>query len=343
MVSDNSVLLSIIVISHNQRELLKRCIDSILAQSIPFEYEVLVSDDASSDGSYELAQEYAEQYPMIQAFSCNSDDFNPSNKSFRSGINRCNALKHAKGKYLAHIDADDFLINDSHIYQKQVELLEKYPECSCCMANCYTLCDGADIETIQMLYPQRFSNGYILKSEDYIRDLFRVCVSFVYRRNPQYNPIDFLGGYYTDNAITAYYLQFGDIVCLDDAGYVYVQYQKSVWHSYCIADSKILGCPALFNAFLVPKWKAVYWDSSSHLGKIKSVVSSAIRGEKLTNETVKWMSRFGCYIVHTFNLRLTFIDKLHLGALYVLLGVLRRTKRKFPSWTVPWKVLDKVL
>ena len=45
------MLLSIVVISHNQREQLKRCIDSILAQKIPFEYEVLISDDASNDGS----------------------------------------------------------------------------------------------------------------------------------------------------------------------------------------------------------------------------------------------------------------------------------------------------
>ena len=118
-VSDASVLLSIIAISHNQRELLKRCIDSILAQSIPFEYEVLISDDASSDGSYELAQEYAERYPLIHAFSCNTDDFDPSNKSFRSGINRCNALKHAKGKYVAHIDCDDFLLSYSRIYEKE--------------------------------------------------------------------------------------------------------------------------------------------------------------------------------------------------------------------------------
>ena len=343
-VSDASVLLSIIAISHNQRELLKRCIDSILAQSIPFEYEVLISDDASSDGSYELAQEYAERYPLIHAFSCNTDDFDPSNKSFRSGINRCNALKHAKGKYVAHIDCDDFLLSYSRIYEKQVELLESYPDCSCCMANDYTLVDGEKLESVKLRHLEDFDTGYVLKSADYIRDCFRESHCFVYRRQYDVDPIEILGGYYDDNGITAFYLQFGDIVCIKEAGYVYVQYEHSAFHEFLKNnDYKIIGCPALFNAGLMPQWKPVYWDSSRHLGKIKGVVTSAIKGEKLTDGTLKWISRFDFYLVHTFNRRLTFGDKLHLRILLVLLGIMRRTKRKCPSWTVPWKILDNVI
>lgn len=337
------MLLSIIVISHNQREQLKRCVDSILAQQIPFDYEVLISDDASKDGSFELAREYAERYSMVHAYSCDTNTMNPSNKSSRSGYNRCNALQHARGKYVAHIDGDDFLIKDSQIYQKQVVLLEKHPECACCMANCYTLCEGADVETKQLLYPQEFGNGYILKSEDYIRDCFRVCTCSVYRRNPQYNPVDILGGYYVDNALTAFYLQFGDIVCLDDAGYVYVQYQKSVWHAYSINERKILGCPALFNAFLIPKWKPVYWQSGKYLGKMKEVVEIALCGEKVSEETNKWMRGMNSYLFHAFNRRLTMLDKIHLRALEFLIGVMRRTKRKHPSWPLPWRLLDKLI
>ncbi len=344
MVLDDSVLLSIIVISHNQREQLKRCVDSILSQSIPFEYEVLVSDDASSDGSYELAQEYAEQYPMIHAFSCNTNDFNPSNRSFRSGINRCNALKHAKGKYLAHIDGDDFLLGQSYIYQKQVELLEQYPDCSCCMANDYTLIEGEELSNIVIRHSVEFDTGNILRKEDYIRDYFRESHCFVYRRQHEINPIEALGGYYEDNFITAFYLQFGDIVCIREAGYVYVQHSHSIMYE-CLKnnDYKIICCPALFNTGLMPQWKPVYWDSCRHLGMIKSVVSSAIKGEKLTDGMLKWISGFDFYLVHAFNRRLTFGDKLHLRVLFVLLGIMRRTKRKHPLWTVPWRILDKVI
>lgn len=129
-------VLSIIIISHNQRSELKRCIESVLAQQIPFVYELILSDDRSTDGTFELAQEYEQKYPkIIKASQCNSDECNPANNSQRSGWNRCNGYKLATGKYIAHVDADDYFREGSHIYQRQVEMLEKHPECSLCMQN----------------------------------------------------------------------------------------------------------------------------------------------------------------------------------------------------------------
>ena len=58
MINDQ-IILSIIVISHEQREELRRCLDSILAMNLSFPYEIIVSDDRSTDGSYELACEFA--------------------------------------------------------------------------------------------------------------------------------------------------------------------------------------------------------------------------------------------------------------------------------------------
>ena len=55
------MILSVLIISHNQKELLRRCIESVLQQNLPFEHELIISDDASTDGTWELAQEYAEK------------------------------------------------------------------------------------------------------------------------------------------------------------------------------------------------------------------------------------------------------------------------------------------
>ena len=138
------MLLSIIVVSHNRKELLRRCVDSILAQSLSFEYEIIISDDASTDGAWELAQEYVRRFEEVKAYQCNSNDYSPSNNSERSGWNRCNGYKYAIGKYIAFIDDDDYHKKDTHIYQKQVELLELRPECAGCMANDYFLKDDED-------------------------------------------------------------------------------------------------------------------------------------------------------------------------------------------------------
>lgn len=95
--------LSIIVISHNQREQLKRCLDSILAQSLPFEHEIIITDEASSDGTWEVAQLYASRYSHIRAYSCDTTNYHPANASERCCWNKCNAYQYATGKYIAHI------------------------------------------------------------------------------------------------------------------------------------------------------------------------------------------------------------------------------------------------
>lgn len=47
--------LSIGIISQNQEEQFRRCVESVLAKVLPFKYEIVISDDARSDRTWELA------------------------------------------------------------------------------------------------------------------------------------------------------------------------------------------------------------------------------------------------------------------------------------------------
>ena len=123
-------ILSIIIISHEQREQLRRCIESIMTMRIAYPYEIIISDDRSSDGSFELAVSYVEAWEnrqieknnivRIVAVQCDSDECNPAYNSDRSGYNRCNAYPHARGKYIVHVDADDYFITQADVYNKQI-------------------------------------------------------------------------------------------------------------------------------------------------------------------------------------------------------------------------------
>lgn len=337
------MLLSICVISHNQREALKRCLDSLLAQSIPFDYEILVSDDASTDGSYELASQYQNQYQQIHAYQCNTNDFNPTTKSSRSGWNRCNAVQHATGQYVAFVDGDDFFYPGKNIYKAQVELLEQHPECSSCMANDYTLLDGKDLSSAEIRHPEVLETGRVITSPYYLQNMFRESHCFVYRRKD----IDYpktIGGALVDNCLTAFFLQFGDIVCLNDAGYIYVQYKSSIWNDYTKTnDYLVMGSPALFNAGMYPKWKPVYWQSRNGLNQIIKVVNAARKELPMTETTIRWMDSFDYYIFHAFNRPLTRLDKIHLFTLWILLKIMICVKRRHPRIPLPWRLLDKLL
>lgn len=113
-------IVSIICTVYNKAPWLERVIQGFLAQETSFEVEIILVDDCSTDSSRDIIRSYQNQYPeKIQAI------FNEENQ----GISRTwvSACQHAKGKYIARCDGDDFWL-DPHKLQKQVDLLEEHPE-----------------------------------------------------------------------------------------------------------------------------------------------------------------------------------------------------------------------
>ena len=267
----SSVVLSILVVSHNRKLELQRCLDSVLRQQLTFSFEVIVSDDASTDGAWELIQDYVANYPQVVfGYQVNSDDCQPTNTSERSGHNRANAYRHARGKYFVHIDGDDYLRSDT-IYQRQVELLEQHPECSMCMQNVWILEENVAMEQGRVWHLEhQFETGRIISAQEFLlKDYFIVHSAFVYRRNPDINPANIYGKKYVDAVITYHHLQFGNIVCLDACDYIYVKYPSSITNSLTKNDQSILWGLAfnVYMALLIPKFTGLYYA-----GQLKELV-----------------------------------------------------------------------
>ena len=51
------------MIAHNQAPFVRRCAESIINQPVPFPYEIIMSDDKSNDGTWEILCDYASKYP----------------------------------------------------------------------------------------------------------------------------------------------------------------------------------------------------------------------------------------------------------------------------------------
>ena len=93
------ILISIIVPVYKVEKYLRRCIDSILAQTYQ-NIEVLLIDDGSPDNSGEICDEYAERDSRVRVF-------HKPNGGVSSARNL--GLKEAKGQYIGFVDADDRL------------------------------------------------------------------------------------------------------------------------------------------------------------------------------------------------------------------------------------------
>lgn len=123
-------LVSICTVTYNHESFIREAIDGFLMQKTNFPIEILIHDDASTDGTASIIKEYETQYPdLIKAI------YQIENQ-YSKGI-KCGAvfnLPRAKGKYIALCEGDDYW-TDSLKLQKQVNFLTKHSDCSTCFHN----------------------------------------------------------------------------------------------------------------------------------------------------------------------------------------------------------------
>lgn len=119
----SSPLVSVIVITYNQAEYIKKCLEGIFLQKTKFSFEIIISNDNSTDISHEIISDVLKSNNnYIVRYFNHSVNMGPV-KNFIWTINQ------AKGKYIAICEGDDFW-NDSLKLQKQVSILDAFSEYS---------------------------------------------------------------------------------------------------------------------------------------------------------------------------------------------------------------------
>jgi glycosyltransferase involved in cell wall biosynthesis len=108
---------SIIVMTYNHEPYLETAIDSLARQVTSFGYEIILGEDASSDGTREVAIRLQAKYPhLVRLFYSERNRGMAGN--FRFLINFC------RGEYFAGCEGDDFWIDD-HKLQRQADALDR--------------------------------------------------------------------------------------------------------------------------------------------------------------------------------------------------------------------------
>ena len=123
---NNDILVSIICNTYNHESYIRDALESFVMQKTDFAYEVLVHDDASTDGTADIVREYEKKYPdLIKPIYQTENQY--SKGVTVSDINR----KRAKGKYMAVCEGDDYW-TDPYKLQKQYDAMERHPEVDMC-------------------------------------------------------------------------------------------------------------------------------------------------------------------------------------------------------------------
>ncbi|HGY2267683.1 glycosyltransferase family 2 protein [Morganella morganii] len=117
---------SVCIITYNQENYIEHCLNSFIKQNTDFNYQIIIADDGSTDGTQLIIKELQKKHPDLI--------FPILQKENKGTVkNLIDAYTCATGKYIFHIDGDDYAYPNK--LQEQVEILESNPDCIICTHN----------------------------------------------------------------------------------------------------------------------------------------------------------------------------------------------------------------
>lgn len=130
-----SPLVSVCVQTYQHAPFIRACLDGILQQEAAFDFEILLGEDHSSDGTRDICIEYAQRYPgKIRLFLHHRENNIHIEGKPTGRFNLLYNIFSARGKYIAICEGDDYW-TDPFKLQKQVDFLEQHPEYTICTHN----------------------------------------------------------------------------------------------------------------------------------------------------------------------------------------------------------------
>jgi Glycosyl transferase family 2 len=239
----NPPKVSVVSITYNHESYIRDALDGFIAQKTDFPVEIIVADDASTDATPAIIQEYADRHPHL---------FRPILRSENVGThaNLTDALSAARGKYLALCEGDDYWIDPMKL-TKQVAFLDRHPETAVCFHPVRMIwTDGHARDSTFPPAPLRRK----LSVETLLSGNFIQTNSVVYRRLARYDdiPADVMP---LDWYLHVRHAVHGDIAMLPETMGVYRRHSQGMWHN-SVADplrfwlTQGPGHAAMFDAML---------------------------------------------------------------------------------------------
>ncbi|SDH86861.1 MULTISPECIES: glycosyltransferase family 2 protein [Winogradskyella] len=135
----SNTLVSVCVQTYQHAKFIEECLEGILNQKTNFDFEIILGDDDSKDGTTEICLKYAKQYANRIRFIAHKRMNNIAINGRPSGrFNMLYNLYSAKGKYIALCEGDDYWTDPLKL-QKQVDFLENNQDVNICFTRAQLL------------------------------------------------------------------------------------------------------------------------------------------------------------------------------------------------------------
>ena len=183
MKDNNPIMVSIHCLVYNHEAYLRQCLESILMQKTCFRFEVIVHDDASTDGSATIIQEFASRYPsIIKPIFEKENQYSKHDDSLDRIM-----LNHTRGVFVAFCEGDDYWTNP-HKLQIQYDAMMDNPDCTIAFAKVLKVnrvgeWNGLAIPSDRFIKAGKVSLSTYLEEEFYYGRWAFHTLSFFIRKN----------------------------------------------------------------------------------------------------------------------------------------------------------------
>ena len=244
---------SFLVTYYNQKEFVRQSIDSILAIKKPCDWEILVGDDGSNDGTTDVVKEYMMLYPEnIFLYVMDREPDKKYETVRRASANRLNLTSRMTGDFFCILDGDDRYCNTDFLC-RALDIFEEKPELSIVAFGYQTFSDTRGI-----LSSHTLPAGDI-PTEDYLaNNMYTPGGACVMRNHMTPQRKDYLNSivYYDDNNIVINNLFFGEMYAVDEVIYAYRQTENSVYNSMEFAEKAVLNAQSFdVDILLLPRYE----------------------------------------------------------------------------------------
>ena len=149
--STDDIIVTVWCIAYNHEKYIKQTLEGFLMQKTNFRFEVLVHDDASTDATAKIIEDYAHNFPDLIKLILE----NENKKSKGINIGKEIMLPLSKGKFIAICEGDDFWIDDSKL-QKQYDVMISNPNVSIVVGK--VICCEEDGSPSNVIFPNEKLN-----------------------------------------------------------------------------------------------------------------------------------------------------------------------------------------
>jgi glycosyltransferase involved in cell wall biosynthesis len=126
--------LSVVTVTYNHERFIAQAIESILAQNVNFDYEIVIGEDCSTDGTRAVVEEFHRRYPDRIRLLLRERNVG-SQRNFIETVEAC------RGEYVAFLDGDDYWTATDKL-QKQVDFLDTHPDRAICCGRARAVYDS---------------------------------------------------------------------------------------------------------------------------------------------------------------------------------------------------------